>query len=179
MMPVVSRDIPLMRLVLILLVSVLFWVVVFDALDAPRKEETLHVFIAASALEKDRLEQSLMEALEAEGIRKVVITVLSESDAFFPTAMMTQGLLESDVLILPLELLQTFCLKDQFRVLGYSDDDQTLVIEDDMPLGIVVGPDDLSFSVSFETEGDYGLFLNTSSLHGDAMLIEVINVMLA
>ena len=178
MMPAVIRRIAPARILLVILATTVVWLMVFDALDAPKPEETVHVFIAALSVDTETLENALMEALDDEGIRSVLITVIRESDAFFPTAMMTQGLLVSDLLILPMPILSDFSLKEQFRSLPSADPSVQPVLENGLIVGLVVEPDTLSFDVVFETEEPYGLFTNTTSVHEDSLLEIIRTVML-
>ena len=167
-----------MRILLIVLASVVFWLMVFDALDAPTSEETVHIFISALSVDVETLEKALMEALEDDGIRSVAITVIRENDAFFPTAMMTQGLLESDLLILPLSVLADFSLNEQFRPSDTHHPPHQPVLEDSVVMGHVIDPGALSFDVVFETDGDYGLFANIASVHSDLLLETIRTIML-
>lgn len=187
----IYNTFPKLPVVVIIASVILFWSLLFSSLNQLSSKEKIHIFIAASALDSQSLEQKLLQALNEQGIKKITITYLSEDNPFFPTSFLTQGILESDLLILPNSLLLQFDLSEQFLAL----DDVKLLAKDidinsfgileqnNLTFGLEVysfetNINHLNFDVSFTKNDPFFLLLNQESHHEIDVLYDAIQSIL-
>lgn len=102
------------HIVLILLSVSIFWTLFYQNTFKIQKHETFTLFITANYVDTKTLEDTIQTQFAEKGIRKVEVIVISQSDTYFTTQFMTRGLLDSDLLILPKNLLDQFDLNEQF-----------------------------------------------------------------
>lgn len=108
-----KRIKPLIKVyILIFLVSAILSSTIFIRLFEPTDLEKVNLFISTSYYENS-LQKDLESKFKNE-IRKINIFSVSVKDTYYSTTFMTQGLVESDLLIIPLSAFDNSDFKDQF-----------------------------------------------------------------
>ncbi|MCL2370799.1 MAG: hypothetical protein FWC80_06195 [Firmicutes bacterium] len=160
------------KYILILILAIALWIFAFQMINQSRPYEEITIFVAGME-QQGRAEHELGRAFDGDGvIRDVRFVSASESDAMiFHAQLSTVGMITSDILILPRNLLLTdynfaaygMVIIDDYlreRVLPYGiaiDDERFLRDRDDAIRGIRV--DDLPNAEHFfrlETERTIG-----------------------
>lgn len=166
------------------------WQLVYAQAFKPSKAETLHVFITSEFIQTNELKDSLLEELSVYGIKKIIITYVSYDDPYYSTQLLTQGILDADILILPKTFLSEFDLSEQFRPLdtnslwssGLNPLEFNTLNHNSLTYAIsiyeVSGYNHFSFNHRFDESLDYHVTFNQTSIHSDTLLMNALMTMI-
>lgn len=99
--------------ILIFILSLITWFFIFDQLTKIKPTEEIRIFIAATSV-KTEYTNTLVEQGLTLGLRHVDLVVVSPDHSMFSEMLLTKGLHESDLLILPQSILDSTSLDQQF-----------------------------------------------------------------
>ena len=129
---------------LVILGSIVFWLSFFSLINQPNPTETIQVFISAKTYDSN-LNQQLEGINELTRISSINIICFPKNDNDFEESLLTQGMIESDLLILPESILDYseqsafVSLNDQlFQNYQMIDDGLTFKKIGDDQIGILV-----------------------------------------
>lgn len=127
----------------VIVISVVLWAFAFDNITAPKKYQTLNLFITAEKCNVTLIEEKLSEI---DGVKRVNAVSSSEKSNYYGEQLSTIGLINSDVLILNLASMPEKNLDVQFAPLdgdvikryGLNAEDYTFFAMEDRNFGIIV-----------------------------------------
>lgn len=167
---------------IIVLFASLLWSIVYPQAFKYSKAETLHLFITSEYIQTDDLKNQLMSELTPLGIKKIIITYVSYDDPYYSTQLLTQGILEADILILPKVLLDDFNLLEQFKPIdtdyiwsnGFNSNHFTTLTQLGQIYALSIyessGYDHFGFNHRFDESIDYYVVFNLESVHANFLL---------
>ena len=88
---------------LIVMGSIIFWISLFNQINQPNPDEKIQLFISAESYDQSLLEN--IESISNDEILDISIVCVPTSDDDYNATLLTQGMLESDLLILPKTVL--------------------------------------------------------------------------
>ncbi|MDR0832514.1 MAG: hypothetical protein LBM99_06425 [Bacillales bacterium] len=140
----------------ILLLSFFSYDLVFKELNKIPKEQQLDFFISGSI--QKHTQKYLLDNLKEENIKQINFHNVSPNDPYYTSLFVTQGILESDIFILPEDFLNTITDFSPFKEL---DNSYSLKIANPHSLFI------------FEDDQNYYLLLNKN-----CHILKVLNLLL-
>ena len=150
-------------------VSVMYYYI-FDTIRTPKYQESVRVFIAATYVDTSKLEDKLFYDFETSPIKEIKVDYSDQNASSFNTVFQTRGLVNTDILILPSDIVPSGQYSRYFARLDrtvlasyligvtldyYIDDDQ-------LDYGIRVSRAALDFIEGKESD-EYFVFLNKNS----------------
>lgn len=153
-------------LVIFFVVSVAFYYL-FDVIKNPSYNERINVFIAINYVDSNKMEKDLYEGYDDTQIKEISIDYSDPNDNYFNMVYQTRGLVNTDILILPISLLkdtmysQYFSAIDDNIIKQYTDNNINFVNSENVNYGINV----TNFIASYTNEinDEYYMFFNKKS----------------
>ncbi len=90
-------------LIIIIVITTISWLSIFDILNAPKNYEKFQIFVSADDVNSDLLKT---EILNNTSLKAVEIYKCSEGDTYYTTYLETSGIMSSDVLIVNKTLVE-------------------------------------------------------------------------
>ena len=126
-----------------LLAFIFIYVMVFNAINRVPDENTVKMYITASYVDKKAIRD---EIIDGTNIEAVLINYTNENDEYYSSSFETQGLLNSDILIIPINIfdlsgaLNSFVeiTDEMFNNSSINKDEYNLLIKDEKVYGIIV-----------------------------------------
>ena len=170
------------HILIIIIFSSLLWSIVYAQAFKYSKAETLHLFITSEYVQTEDLTNQLMDELSPLGIKKIIITYVSYDDPYYSTQLLTRGILEADILILPKILLDEFDLTEQFEPIdvdfiwsnGFNSNEFTTLIQQAQIYALSIyeasGYNHFGFYHRYDESEDYFVTYNLESVHSNNLL---------
>lgn len=162
---------------IIILSSLLFWSILFNLGNKESELETFQIFIVSTGYDPS-MKSELESKGENLGISEFNVYHITYDDDLFSEIFITQGMMESDILILPKSILESAGSGDFIDVTTVISQIETLNETEittynlnDQPIGIMIYDDDsqtnlLSDYLSFDgVSEDYYLAINNLTIH--------------
>lgn len=147
------------------LIAVLVWSFAFYWIAQPSKQEKLVIWLVADFQLKPQIKNSVFQAVEQFGIKKVNAQSYNPNDAYFPQAFSLQAY-SVDIYILTKDFAQTLHQTQLFEPLEMQFDGVTYLQFDQQNYGI-------------QFVGDYYIFINATSKQSDDVLRSAIQVLIS
>lgn len=153
-------------LVIFFVVSVAFYYL-FDVIKNPSYDERINMFIAINYVDSNKMEKDLYEGYDDTQIKEISVDYSDPNDNYFNMVYQTRGLVNTDILILPISLLkdtmysQYFSAIDDNIIKQYTDNNINFVNSENVNYGINV----TNFIASYTNEinDEYYMFFNKKS----------------
>ena len=171
----------------VILVSILFWLSFFTIFYSYKDYEQVQIFITSHTYYSN-IEEQLLKNVNENTLKNIVVTHVSYDDDNYDSALVTVGMLDSDILILPESVLNHHTIEYEFIELSDSYLDiygidlsnfELLTISDTVYAIKVYDSETKTsnlneyVSFSYEDTNDYYILINASSINaGDYGVVE-------
>ena len=153
-------------LVIFFVVSVAFYYL-FDVIKNPSYDERINMFIAINYVDSNKMEKDLYEGFDDTQIKEISVDYSDPNDNYFNMVYQTRGLVNTDILILPVSLLkdtmysQYFSAIDDNIIKQYTEKTVSYASYENVNYGIDV----TTFIAAYNNEinEDYYMFFNKKS----------------
>ena len=150
-------------LVIFFVVSVAFYYL-FDVIKNPSYDERINMFIAINYVDSNKMEKDLYEGYDDTQIKEISVDYSDPNDNYFNMVYQTRGLVNTDILILPVSLLkdtmysQYFSAIDDNIIKQYTEKTVSYASYENVNYGIDV----TTFIASYNNEinDEYYMFFN-------------------
>lgn len=172
----------------IILSSSIAWVALYQWLDTPSEQESLHLFLSSNTY-ASTLENDLKEGLEGQNLKQVTITALAPTNTFYASTLATVGIQECDLLVLPKTVLDGLGDFSDFApleestllALGLASSDYSFFSSGETPVGIKVydgASENNLFNgwATFEGQDDCFIMINVNTVNSGLFSIKGGNV---
>jgi len=157
--------------------SALCWSGIYELLDAPNSQESLHFFLSSGSY-SSHIESDLLNEFRDNGIKDISVTSIIPSNTFYASTLATVGIQDCDVLILPQTVLEGLTDYSDFAPLqdttlqtyGIVSSGFTFFTSEGTPLGIQIFDGDheenkLDGWLTFADHDDYFAFINVNTVN--------------
>ncbi len=168
----------------ILLSSSLAWIGLYQWLDTPSEQESLHLFLSSNAY-ASTLESDLKKGLSDQNLKQVTVTALAPTNTFYASTLATVGIQECDLLVLPKTVLDGLGDFSDFAPLeastlltfGLNPTDYGYFSSDDTRVGLKIYDGTSETNLfndwsGFEGSDDFFIMINVNTVNSGSFSVQ-------
>lgn len=163
-----------------LVVSILYYYI-FAAINTPSFAESVQVFIAARYVDKEGLEKKLFNGFDDSSIKQVNVDYSDQDSNNFNSVFQTRGLVNTDILILPTDIISAgnyyryFApLEDTVLAPYLVDIETSYYVDESVNYGLQLQGRALDF-IEGNADDEYYIFFNKNSIKTAGLNVESTN----